>query len=251
MLNLKCVLVFCFFCSILSCQRGFSQKMIEGIGTPELTKGELKIEFKLTYCSNVKRVELVELSTNKRTILTPLKGELNNLSIGNHYVVFDYKTANLFVDDEFVLHVFIDSCASLVKEKKYVAPEVLTKTKYKPHSVLLKLGVAGVGVFAALSANSIKSDFDSKVKVLNDLSQSLPQVNEQLQTLNDLETWNNAYSEAQKAQKTGLLNAMVATSILSLGYEIFLLTTKTNKIDKGFSFQPSSTLNGLSLTYKF
>lgn len=230
----------------------FGQKMIEAISTQDMLKGELNINFKVTSCSKVVKVELVEFSTQKRTILSPLKGQVNNLSPGNHLLIFDFKASGLVVDKEYGCYVFIDSCKTQnIPERKVITHTTVNKVQFKAHPFSLKLGVGAVGILSAFMAKSIKNNFDEKVKALNALDSTLPQIGGQLQTLKDLETWNNAYTEAQNAQKSGLVNAMVATSIIALGYEVFLFTTKTKKIEKGLTIQPATNSSGLSLTYIF
>lgn len=123
---------------------------------------------------------------------------------------------------------------------------------YKPHPLTLKLSVATIGIISGIIASSIKSNFDSKVEQFNTLDKTLP-VNGYFNSQSDLDKWNTAYSDAQKAQQTGLLNAMVATSILSLGYELFLLTTKVKVTTRKTILRPtiSNTSLGFAITHKF
>ncbi|MEA5138569.1 caspase family protein [Arcicella rigui] len=123
---------------------------------------------------------------------------------------------------------------------------------YKPHPLTLKLSVATIGIISGIIASSIKSNFDSKVEQFNTLDKTLP-VNGYFNSQSDLDKWNTAYSDAQKAQKTALLNAMVATSILSLGYELFLLTTKVKVPTRKTILRPSisNTSLGFVFTHKF
>ncbi len=125
-------------------------------------------------------------------------------------------------------------------------------TSYKPHPLALKLSVASIGIISGIIANSIKSNFDSKVDQFNTLDRTLP-VNGFFNSQSDLDKWTLAYSDAQKAQKTALLNATVATSILSLGYELFLLTTKVKVQTRKTILVPSisSTSLGFVFTHKF
>lgn len=245
--------VFKLFFLLLITHISFGQKMIEATSTQDMLKGQLNINFKVSSCSKVVKVELLEFSTQKRTILSPLKGEVNNLSPGNHLLIFDLKSFGGINEKEFGCYVFIDSCKTQVNipERKVVTHTEASKLQFKAHPFGLKLGVGAIGILTAFMAKSIKNNFDDKVKTLNALDVSLPQIGGQLQTIKDLETWNSAYAEAQNAQKSGLMNAMVATSIIALGYEVFLFTTKTKKIEKGLTIQPSINSSGLSLTYTF
>lgn len=195
-------------------------------------------------CFSVQQVELVDLTTKTKIVAKSLEGVLKNLPAGNQQFLWNYKKDNVFLDSNYDVFVYLDACPINVEPSK-------------PSSrIALKLLVGGTGIITAIMANSIKSSFNSKVATLTTLNNTLTQVNGQFTSQTDLDTWNTAYANAKAAQQTGLLNALVAGSVLSLAYEVYLLTSKPKKMNttRKMSLSPSSdyTYNtGLSLTYHF
>ncbi|MEA5138976.1 hypothetical protein [Arcicella rigui] len=216
----------------------------------ELQNEMLKISFNIStnsMCLNLFKVELIETKSKKKTVINHISGELNNLNSGNHTVFWDFKQDGIFVDSEFEVIIQLEPCGET--EPKPSQNE--NKFVYKPHSVGMKIGVLGVGILSGFFANSIKRNFDSKVEILKSIESSFPLVDGYFISKNGINTWNTAYTDAQNAQKTALLNTMVAVSVLSLGYEVLLLTTKVKVPESKFSLQLPSNSSGLSLIYKF
>ncbi|MGX7689503.1 hypothetical protein ACWA1C_20220 [Flectobacillus roseus] len=231
-----------------------------------------------TPCFSIQRVELVDLNSKTKIVAKSLEGTLKNLPAGNQQFLWNYRKDNIFLDSRYDIFVYLDACPvseiskpveELVKdvpnpitkkvvpspvpeEEKKVIPEVSKGSS----RIALKLLVGGTGIITAIMANSIKSSFNSKVATLTTLNNTLPQVNGQFTSQTDLDRWKTAYADAKAAQQTGLLNALVAGSVLSLAYEVYLLTSKPKKMTTTHkvSLSPSSdyTYNtGLSLTYHF
>ncbi|MDH4459832.1 MAG: hypothetical protein QE277_00305 [Flectobacillus sp.] len=212
-------------------------------------------------CFSIQQVELVDLTTKTKIVAKSLEGSLKNLPAGNQQFLWNYKKDNIFLDSNYDLFVYLDACPPINVEPMPIITKEEPKEKKiesgKPSSrIALKLLVGGTGIITAIMANSIKSSFNSKVATLTTLNNTLTQVNGQFTSQTDLDTWNTAYANAKSAQQTGLLNALIATSVLSLAYEVYLLASKPKKMTttRKMSLSPSSdyTYNtGLSLTYHF
>jgi hypothetical protein len=217
-----------------------------------------------TPCFSIQHVELVDLTTNTKIVAKSLEGTLKNLSTGNQQFLWNYKKDNIFLDSNYDVFVYLDACPINVESTPVitkVVPSVIpeekkTKSGNGSSRIALKLLVGGTGVITAILANSIKSSFNSKVATLTTLNNTLTQVNGQFTSQTDLDTWNSAYANVKAAQQTGLLNALVAGSVLSFAYEVYLLASKPKKMTttRKMSLSPSSdyTYNtGLSLIYRF
>ncbi len=208
-----------------------------------------------TPCFSIQHVELVDLTTNTKIVAKSLEGTLKNLSAGNQQFLWNYKKDNIFLDSNYDVFVYLDACPINV-EPSVIPEEKKTKSGNGSSRIALKLLVGGTGVITAIMANSIKSSFNSKVATLTTLNNTLTQVNGQFTSQSDLDTWNSAYANVKAAQQTGLLNALVAGSVLSFAYEVYLLASKPKKMTttRKMSLSPSSdyTYNtGLSLIYRF
>lgn len=218
-------------------------------------------------CFSIQQVELMDLATKTKTVAKSLEGTLKNLPAGNQQFFWNYKKDEGYVSGDFEIIVSLEACpfpeippTIIRREKEYVPAKpdsnLISKTKTVPSRMALKLLVGGTGVITAIMANSIKSSFDSKVAILTTLENTLPQINGQFTSQADLDKWNTAYANAKAAQQTGLLNALVAGSVLSLAYEVYLVTSKSDKMNvtRKISLSPSADYRyntGLSLIYHF
>ena len=187
-------------------------------------------------CFSIQRVELLDLETKSTIVAKSLEGSFKYLPTGNH-------------------ELNLEACPLPPQKVERVIPvkkDLILETKHSRVGLILLAG--STSIITAIVANSIKSTFNSKVAVLTELDTNLPQIDGQFTSQADLEKWNAAHTEAQNARKTGLLNTMVGCSVLSLAYEVYLLTSKPKKVTHAIEIHPSSGYNyntGLALTYKF
>ncbi|MDI9874800.1 hypothetical protein [Flectobacillus rivi] len=229
--------------------------------------GKIKISFFVPFstnnCYDIQALEVIAIETNTKTIPHTLIGKITQLSTGTNNIIWDYKVDDFFVDGDFKIIVSLKLCPLIEvltppkkevvvnppkKEKVIATSTRAEELSFKPHPIGLKIAVGVIGVATAVMANSIKSNFNSKLAILKSLDTS---VNNEFLSKSDLDKWTAAAVDAQAARQTGLLNALVIGSALSFGYEVFLLATKVKVKEKGLSFQPSSHQTGISLTYKF
>lgn len=199
-------------------------------------------------CYDIAKIELLNLNTQKITVLNAPKGETTQLKKGEHIVTWNFKENNFFIEDEFDIHIYLKQS---VCQSNTFGP--MNSGAYKPRSMVLKVLTGAVGVASGLYALSLKSKYDSKQSVFNAVELSIfekgGEVNGEIYLASDYNKWKTAYNDLKAARNPGLLNTMVATSIISLGYEIFLLTTKAKIKDSNFSLRPSANQYGLSFVY--
>ncbi|MFN8348786.1 MAG: hypothetical protein U0X91_27555 [Spirosomataceae bacterium] len=193
-----------------------------------------EVKGKPTACYKVKTVQFT--AGEKIITATKLSGELTNITPGTRQIEWEYKADSFFADTDVEVKITLENCMPFV---------------YKPHSLKLKIAVAGIGVAAGYLAYSIKNNFTSKVNKLNELSVSLPQVNGQITSQTDYDTWRKAYTEAENAKKSVLLNAFLGIAGVAGIYEIYLLTTKRKVKMKGLTFNPPTTSSGIGIAYRF
>ena len=257
-----------FFLLMLSSSITYSQiKAHEAILQGDYLAIKVVIPSANTPCFNIQRVELLELTTKNKIIAKSLEGSLKDLPAGNQQFFWNYKKDNGYFNGDFDILVYLDACPVKVKpipfeivnppEKEVKFDNVnATPTNSGSSQIILKLLVGGTGVTTAVMASSIKSTFNSKVATLTTLENTLSQVNGQFTSQTDLDKWNTAYADTKASQKTGLLNVLVAGSILSFAYEAYLLTKKPQKMSttRKIFLYPSSGythITGLSLIYRF
>lgn len=231
---------FCLMLLILSGNITYAQvKAYEAILQGDYLAIKVVIPSQNTPCFSIKRVELLELTTKNRITAKSLEGPLKDLPAGNQQFLWNYKKDNGYFNGDFDILVYLEACPPKTSSK-----------------ILLKLLVGSTGIITGVMANAIKSTFDSKVATLTTLENTLPQVNGQFTSQSDLNNWNNAYADAKASQKTSLLNALVAGSVLSFAYEVYLLARKPPKMNTAHKIllHPSSGythITGLSLIYRF
>lgn len=193
-----------------------------------------EVKGKSSACYKVKTVQFT--AGEQIVTATKLSGELINLTPGMRQMEWDYKADSFFADADVEVKITLENCIPIV---------------YKPHSVKLKIAVAGIGLAAGYLAYSIKNNFTTKVNKLNELSTSLPQVNGQITSQTDYDTWRKAYTEAESAKKSSLLNAFLGVAGAAGIYEIYLLTTKRKVKMKGLTFNLPVTSPGIGIAYRF
>ena len=239
--NYPLVKVFFFLLMIFSSNITYSQiKAYEAILQGDYLIIKVVIPSENAPCFSIQRVELLELTTKKRITAKSLEGSLKDLPAGNQQFLWNYKKDNGYFNGDFDILVYLDSCP-------------IKKTSSQ---IVLKLLVGSTSIITVVMANAIKSTFNNKVATLTTLENTIPQVNGQFTSQSDLNNWNNAYADAKASQKTGLLNILVASSILSFAYEAYLLARKPPKMNTAHKIllHPSSGythITGLSLIYRF
>ncbi|MGX7686434.1 hypothetical protein ACWA1C_04655 [Flectobacillus roseus] len=261
-------LLFAFCIFVANSNSLMAQLKVEA-NSAVVENGKIKISFFVPFstnnCYDIQSFEVISIETNTKTIPHSLIGKMTQLSTGANNIKWDYKADDFYVDGDFKIIVSLKLCPlteGLTPPKKEVIVNppkkeqekiIATSTKeeelfIKPHPTGLKIAVGVIGVATAVMANSIKSNFNSKLAILKSLDTS---VNNEFLSKSELDKWTAAAADAQAARQTGLLNALVIGSALSFGYEIFLLATKVKVKEKGLGFQPSTHQTGISLTYKF
>lgn len=244
---------FCLMLLILSSNITYAQvKAHEVILQGDYLAIKVVIPSEIAPCFSIQRVELLELTTKNRIIAKSLEGTLKDLPAGNQQFLWNYKKDNGYFNGDFDILVYLEACPTKVEP---IPVKIITPPKTSSR-ILLKLLVGSTGIITGVMANATKSTFDSKVATLTTLENTLPQVNGQFTSQSDLNNWNNAYADAKASQKTSLLNALVAGSVLSLAYEVYLLARKPPKMNtarKILLHQSSgyTHITGLSLIYRF
>lgn len=251
--NYKLLLKFCFLLLILSTNITYGQvKAKEAFLQGDYLVIKVIIPSENAPCFSIKRVELLELKSKNKIIAKSLEGSLKDLPTGSQQFLWNYKKDNGYFNGEFDILVYLEACPIKVEP---TTVEIITPPKTSS-KILLKLLVGSTGIITGVMANAVKSTFDSKVATLTTLENTLSQVNGQFTSQSDLNNWNNAYADAKVAQKTGLLNALIAGSVLSFVYEAYLLARKPPKMNTAHKIflNPSSGYAynaGVSLIYRF
>ena len=207
-------------------------------------------------CYDIAKVELLNVSTQKVTVLNMMKGDIAQLRVGEHQIIWNFKENNFFTEDEFDVFIYLKpgSCQSTVFNPPVNTVPIMIDATHKPHSLVLKLLTGTVGVASGLLAYSLKNNYDTKLSAFNSVEQSIMQnngiINNEIVRASDFATYSKAYEDLKSAKNTGLINTLVATSILSLGFEVFLLTTKVKIKESNISLKPSTKGYGLSFVYR-
>ena len=213
---------FCFLFSSLSFH-SWAQLKVKASGLVAKEE-EFYISFKVPStndeCYEIAKVELLNVSTQKVTVLNMMKGDIAQLRAGEHQVIWNFKENNFFIEDEFDIYIYLKpgSCQSAVYNPPVNTTSIVVDATHKPHSLVLKLLTGTVGVASGLLAYSLKNNYDNKLSAFNSVEQSIMQnngiINNEIVRASDFATYSKAYEELKSAKNTGLLNTLVATSIL-------------------------------------
>jgi len=220
------------------------------------SNGRIIIDYEMrgtSSCFNVISVLVMIKSSNYRLTAKSITGDLKDVKTGKRQIVWDYKADNFYAEGEVEVNIQIEPCASS-KSAPVKQPDITTDLPRvratAPHPIALKIRVAGLGIAAGAGAYLIRNDFITKQNKLNTLNTTLPQINGDLVTQADKNTWDIAYKDVLAAKKATLFNALAGVAALSAGYEAYLLLTK-RKLNKRVSLTPSSQNLGATLTLNF
>ncbi|GAB3261161.1 hypothetical protein GCM10027347_26020 [Larkinella harenae] len=117
----------------------------------------------------------------------------------------------------------------------------------------LKVFTGAVAVGAGAYALLLRSDFQSKLSTLNQVSQSVDPGNTGIiANLDAYRQYDDAYTAAEAARKkNGLFTACLGVAAVATVAEVYLLLHKPKPRQTAFQWQPSSQSLGLAVQYTF
>ncbi|MDF7821807.1 hypothetical protein P1X15_29590 [Runella sp. MFBS21] len=235
---------------LLNLFNGRAQEIIKADNLRQ-SDGKIFIEYQVKepiVCLNIKFVKVIVKSRNEALNATTISGDISEVKTEKKQIVWDYKADNFFIEGEVDILLYSENCNKYAKD--IIKKENITSPIIYPHSLRLKLGVAGIGIGAGAAAFLVRNNFMAKKSKLNALQNTLPQIDGQLLSQNDKDTWDTAYQEVLAAKKPTLFNTLVGIAVAAAGLETYLLLTKRKKT-KALSFMPSTKGVEISLTYNF
>jgi tetratricopeptide (TPR) repeat protein len=123
----------------------------------------------------------------------------------------------------------------------------------KPKHIGLKLFTGAVAVGVGAYAILLRSDYQSKMTTLNEVSQAVDPTNSGIiGPSDDYRKYEEAYRAAETAQqKNGLFKACLGVAAVATIAEVYLLMHKPKPRTAGLHWKPSSQSVGLAVGYTF
>ncbi|MGF7214501.1 tetratricopeptide (TPR) repeat protein [Spirosoma lacussanchae] len=117
----------------------------------------------------------------------------------------------------------------------------------------LKLATGVVAIGAGAYALLLRSDYQSKIDALNQISQTTDPTNSgEIADPAAYQQYSDAYAAAEAAQqKSGLFKACIGVAAIATVAEIYLLLRKPKPRTTALELKPASQAWGLAVSYKF
>ncbi len=137
-----------------------------------------------------------------------------------------------------------------IKSRVIIGPETVPRP---PKRIGLKLLTGAVAIGAGAYAYLLRSDFNSKMSTLEQVSKTTdPEGDGIINTPDAYRQYNTAYQDAEAAQqKNGLYKACIGVAATAALLEIYLLVQKPRVREATVQLKPSSHSWGLAVRYAF
>lgn len=206
-------------------------------------------------CMNILSVVITVVPGNQRFVAKTISGDVKDVKAGIHQITWDYKADKVYIDGQVDVSLIAESCNKIIAAEQARPKERFSSGAVSqahsdqrvPYPAGIKIGIAGIGVLAGAGAFVLRNSYTTKLNALKKLDTELnlsPTLSEPQYSV-----WTNAYSEAQSARKTIIINTLIGTSVLSAAVDIYLLLSKRNA-PRRVSFSPSRDYPGASVTLK-
>ena len=129
----------------------------------------------------------------------------------------------------------------------------ITSVSKPPKRIGLKLFTGAVAVGAGAYAYLLRSDYQTKLDALNQVSQTVdPENTSVIANPIAYQQYKNAYSAAEEAQKkNGLFTACVGVAAVATVAELYLLIHKPKPRTSALYWKPASRSYGVAIGYSF